>query len=455
MFDRFLTRLANNYLAKKGNLDFIDFSTWYGQGKIHPTDFDAQIRAFRGTVFACATLNATGVASNPLKLYTTKSAKGKKIKNFPTKAIDKKQKDFMYSHASTAHIVSKAADMEEVVDHPGLELLNSVNSFLNGYDLAELDALFGDLCGNAYWYIVDSGLGTPEQLWVVFPQFMKVKPNPKTFIDGYIYERGAKKIEFEEKEIIHFKHVSPLSEFYGIGSVVGAIEAYNVWMKMSDYEAATFDNMGRPDMAVVAKQRLQPEQEKRLIKTWAQSYGGPKNAGKVAVLTGDLEIKEFGFAPREMSYLEGRREVKLGICNAFGVPYSFLDTDSVNLANAKVGFRQWAKVAILPRCTRRQGKLNEKFWPRYDERLFCAYENPVPEDDELLLKQDEMYLKNGVIAINEKREDLGKEAWEEEFDRPWFPMNMVPSGKSEDEIIEDIAERVALRAREKLERRVY
>lgn len=418
-----LNKVANFlYTRKSAKMDWLDYATWgMGEGKMQPTDFARQVEAFRDTVFSCVNFNAQAVAGVPLRLYVAKGSKTKVFKLTETKPVSKQQKDYLFSEASLQSHLRKAVDIEEVIEHPFFDLMKNVNGFNNQFDLKELTTIFLELTGNAYWYLPKNGLGVPAEIWVLYSQWMKIIPDPKELIRGYVLQRGLKTINFDESEIVHFKYPSPSSEFYGMGPLMGAANAYNLERDMTDYEKAMFENMGRPDIALIAKKGWGDQREK-IKRMWKGAYGGPKKAGKVALLQDDLEIKEFGFPPREMSYLGGRKKVKEQIANAFNVPMSMLTTEAVNLANAKAGNYQHAKNAILPRCRRFEEKLNEKLLPMYDEKLFSAFDSPVPEDKEFRLKEIESHIKSYYSNVNQERQIDGRETV------PWGDNILVPTG---------------------------
>ena len=81
-----------------------------------------------------------------------------------------------------------------------------------------------------------------------------------------------------------------------------------------------------------------------------------------------------------MAFLQGRKWTREEICNCYGVPISKLTTDNVNRANAESGDYSYMKDTILPRLKKIEQKLNEQLLPMYDDRLFCAFDNPVPAD---------------------------------------------------------------------------
>ena len=118
---------------------------------------------------------------------------------------------------------------------------------------------------------------------------------------------------------------------------------------------------------------------------------------------------------------------KEDVANAFHVPLSFL-TSSTNLANLQAAEQQHMARAISPRLRRRDQKINEALIPLYDPsgRLFVASEDPVPYNQEIAWRQQEVDLKFGIVTINEVRQDRGLPpvAW---GDTPWLPLNWAPT----------------------------
>jgi len=286
-------------------MGWVDYSTWgMGEGKMQPTDFDRQVKAYRDTVFSCVTINATTMAGMPLRLYVAKGSKTKTFRLTETKPVAKQQKDYLFSEASLQPYLRKAVDIEEVTDHPFFDLMTNVNGFNNQFDLKELTTIFLELTGNGYWYCPSNGLGTPAEIWVLYSQWMKIIPDPKEFIKGYVLQRGMKTIKFEESEIVHFKYPSPFSEFYGMGPLMGAANAYDLEKDMTDYEKAMFENMGRPDIAILAKKGGLEDEGKRkknyrrFITNWfsrSQERGGSKrqnNSGETSTQRLAREMRE-------------------------------------------------------------------------------------------------------------------------------------------------------------------
>ena len=122
----YLFRKAMHYSV----LEMCGLSTDYYGAKT-----DAQLIAkIRGWSWTCIDRNAKACAQVPLRLYTTsKTAVTKGIKTAP---ISKERHRFL--HTKLAERVNISDRLEEITDHPILELLRSVNPNDNAFDLKEI-----------------------------------------------------------------------------------------------------------------------------------------------------------------------------------------------------------------------------------------------------------------------------------------------------------------------------
>lgn len=430
IFSRLTDKLFEKLIAKMSKAGGWNITQWQANTPYYPdVSYRELVKRYSSWVYTCAEKNAISCAQIPLKLYAAKPTKKTKAL-FPTRKVESKQLAYLAKSPSTQNYVRKATEIEEVVEHPFLELLKSVNEFTNQFDILELMILFQELCGNAYWYIDrESTLGTPTEIWPLYSQYVRIIPDKQRFIAKYEFVISeAEKHIVDPANIVHFKYVNPQDAFYGIGPLQAAVVAADLSNNMNLFETNLFKNSARPDMALIIPETAgaPPEDEVgRIEKKWFQKFGSVKKAGKLAVLTGGAELKPISLTPKEMSFLQGRKSTREEIAAIFGVPLSMITTESVNRANAETGEYSYMKNTILPRVRRAEQKLNEKLLPMYDERLFCAFDNPVPEDKDFRLKEIAARLKTGMTTINEERQQDGLDEveWGNE---PIMPMNLRP-----------------------------
>ena len=104
------------------------------------------------------------------------------------------------------------------------------------------------------------------------------------------------------------------------------------------------------------------------------------------------------------------RSIREEIAAGFNIPIAIFDP-SANRATAEAAQYILAQFGILPRLRKIEEKINEKLLPMFDEsgRLFCAFDNPVPEDKTYVLQKRSADITAGVSTINEERSVDGKE----------------------------------------------
>ena len=387
---------------------------------------------YKHWVYVCATKNANAIASNPLRLYVTTGYGEKQYrylrKGRDTRKVDRKQMNYLKGKSNLTQILTKAVDVEEVIEHPFLDLMRTINPWHNGYDTLELLQIFLEVTGNAYLYVWDGGNGIPTELWILPSQDVIIVPDKETFIRGYLYGKGKHNaVALTPEEVIHFKFPNPTNLFYGYSPLEACWKAVSRKEGYDEYEESLLKNNARPDFAISVKNRMNQTDKLSLREQFQQMFGTRRGRGKPIVLDNDAKIDTFGFSPKDMAYTKGRKLTREEILAAYGVPVSKVTVENVNRANAESGDYQYAKDTVLPRGRRVEDKLNEKLLPRFDPRLFVAFDNPVPEDEKFKLDKQTAQLSSQVITINEAREEEGM------LPVPWghVPLvnfNIVPLG---------------------------
>ena len=404
------------------------FDSWrssLGGGLTSQQDFASLLKAFRGWVYVCASRNAMGVASSTLRLYVAvpeEAARSDKV--FPTRPLSKAQVKHLRSHPRIKHLkqVRKAVTIEEVVEHPFLDMLQQVNPFTNYFDLWELTELHQELCGNAYWFLNRDRLESPREIWLLPPNKVRIKPDKEKFLSGYLYKEGVLRERLLlPEDVIHFKFPNPSDPYYGRSPLSAVTAEYNIGEQINRYESSLFRNMGRLDGAFETEEELTDAEFERLKVEIRQAFYGVENAGKTPLLEKGVHFKGYGYNPREMSYMGGRMLTKEVICNAYGQSLGMYDKDSTR-ANSEMSEYTWQHNTVRPRLVRLEEKLNERLLPMYDDTLFVAFDSNVPQDRDLRLREVKGRLGSQLTVINEER------AEESLPPVPWGDMPLVAQG---------------------------
>lgn len=393
-------------------------------------DMSAMLRAYLGWVYVCCHKNAQVAASIPLRMYVQKQSRGTKL-NFRTRMVDRKVVGEIMSRAHLQKWARKAAaeNVEELTDHPFLDLVYMANPQENGCKLIYRTVMYLGLTGNDYWWLFRNGLGVPSEIWTLMPDRMKAKtsPEPRKVILGWEYTIGTTKMPMKREDVVQFIQPNPRSLIYGWGNLAGASDDADIMKLMAGYEKHTFDNMARPDMAIVVDGEMDESMRKRTLQDFRDKFQGNRNAHKTILLEGGADVKPISFPPRELAFLQGRKMVRDAVCAAFGVPVSLVVTEDVNRANAREGQRFHRENTVKPLLTLMEEEINENVMPIYGDNVFCAFDDPTMPDLEEQRAQRESNLKTGFSSINEERVEDGLQpvAW---GDVPIMANTMVAFG---------------------------
>ena len=396
-----------------GSLEFLNRF-----GKLPDVSQEALVRKYWGWTWMCTQLGAVRLASTPLKLYASRSTGQSYVKNFTAHMVDRQQTAWLRKRlAKSLPNVAGAEDFEELEEHPLLDLLQNVNDQENGFEMKELTSIMLDLTGNGYWYIEKDKMNVPSKLFVLRSQWVRIVPDRDKFVKEYIYginQFGQEAVHIAQENVIHFKYPNPLDPWYGMGPVQAAAYAIESSELREKFVLATMSNMARPDLIVkYLEGELDPKERGLVEREWNAMFRGAKNAGKVKVTDYRYEIDKVGWTPSELDFNKGEDWIMKKICGAFPVPIGLVDTTQISRA-PRAGMEGadlfMAQFNTLPRCTRIEEKLNEQLCPMYDgERLFVAFDNPVPKDVANQRAEDQFRLTNYLTTVNEIRQRDGEE----------------------------------------------
>ena len=397
-----------------------------------PSNYDALVSQYQKWVYVCASKNATAVASTPLRLYATR-ATGQAGSRRAARKISHDETEHIKSlkYLAESPMVKAAEDFEEILEHPLLRLLKEANPFHSFYDILESTDTFMELTGDGYWYVVKDDMGLPANIWVLPSQSVRIVPDKTDYIKGYLFGRDTtRQVAFKPEDVVHFKFTNPNNPYYGRGPLEASLGAVGRYNEMDAYEGALFRNRGQVgtliqfDGDLTREQRVQTEQE------FNNALRGITNAGKVKVVDKNFTVTELGVGPKDLSYLQGRKWTRTEIAAAFGVPLGLLDVEDVNKANAAEALHQYYKFTITPRLVKIAEKINSDIIPMFGEpRLFVAFDDVVPDDQDMAMRQEDQDVKNLVRSINEVRGARGLEPVEW-GNVPIAPITVAPLGSA-------------------------
>lgn len=326
---------------------------------------------------------------------------------------------------------SERDERSQIADHSILKLLDFANEFQTGQEVIELTSLHMDLAGKAYWYLPRNQLGVPGEVWVLPPHLMKIVPDEKKFIAGYVYQNGVEQIPFDKNEIIRFPMPDPINPYGGIGYAQPAAVELDSEAYAGKWNRNFFYNSARADAVLEIDGSLGQEQYEQLREQWASRYQGVSRAHKIAILEGGLKYKQIQVSQKDMDFPELRKQTRENLLFTFGMPLSVMGiSENVNRANAEAGDYTFARWLIRPRLTRIKNKLNEQLLSMFPQAkgVEIDFDEIVPETIEQKKSLAESGIKSGYMTIDEGRKLIGLDPLPAgKGNQLLIPMNIFPT----------------------------
>lgn len=373
-----------------------------------PTTWDL-LAELKSTAWTCASLNAAVCAANPPRLYVA-TRRGQPAARCLTRSLAPSALHRLRSLTHLEPFTRAVEHIEEVTEHPLLTLLAQVNPVHNAFDLWELTTLAQEVIGCAYWLLEPGPLGVPDRIWPLASHLVTPfrEPDSPHLVDAYLYRAGNRVERFSPDQIIAFRYPDPREPYLaGLSPLRACYDQAKLMSDTTFFRRTRFENHALPDAIISPEEAIGEDERQRLETAWNQKLRG-NGAGRVLVADSALRVQLLSQSMGDLAALANDRATREDICNAFHVPVAFLTTHT-NLANLQAAEQQHASQAIRPRLRRRDEKLNEQLVPLFDPtgRLFLAADDPVSSNRDLNLKEREVYLRLGVLSVNEVRSELG------------------------------------------------
>ncbi len=314
--------------------------------------------------------------------------------------------------------------VNELTEHPLLDLVTRPNPRQDGPALLEAIAAHLMLSGNAYIEAVSlegeggqEGRAVPRELYALRPDRVKVVPGPDGWPAAFDYTVSGKTVRFAQDgatpPILHLTLFNPHDDYYGLSPLEAAATAVDTHNTAASWNKALLDNSARPSGALVYDSAegavLNDNQFQRLKKELSQQYEGAANAGRPMLLEGGLDWKAMSLSPKDMDFMEAKHSAAREIALAFGVPPMLLAIPGDNTySNYQEANRVFWRQSVLPLASRIGASLAQWLAPSFGGALRMS----VDTDRIEALAMDraalwERVTKAPFLTINEKRAATG------------------------------------------------
>lgn len=275
-----------------------------------------------------------------------------------------------------------------------------------------------------------SGTQLPKNLQLINPANMK-----EVATNGIVtaWKCGNRTIELDQ--VIQVRDFNPYSLVRGISPVQVVMDELRIETGASEHLWALFENGATPGMLVTTERDMTPEQQKTFRMAWESRHKGASKAGKMTLLTGGADAKQFGMSNVDMQLSELIAKAEEKIIGMWRVPKAMFGyTDNLNRATFLGQLNVFFTMTIIPMLNKFEDVINKEIVEpykgkrvafRFDYSNVSALQEQINDKIDTAVKLQMLgFTRN---EINEKLE-LGFEDNTEWGDNYYIQFSQVPAG---------------------------
>jgi HK97 family phage portal protein len=358
---------------------------------------------------------------------------------------------------STTFRLLRQSSRDEVQAGPLYDLWTNPNDWDSLREMLYQWVFHMKLTGQAYWVKDEvNTAGQPMNLYPLLPQHVILVPDAKYGVSQYIYRVNGRDLRFSHEEVIHFRRPHPCDPIRGLGDIEPSQDLYNDFINRNVYEERFLENGAQPsgiltyrgtDEMPADMSDMSDEEWGKLKRWWQAEYGGKRNAGKTAFLSGAWEYTRLGLTQQEMSTIERDRASVEQIFMNHGVPLSLAGwTNAANYATARLDELNFRKYEVVPLLEILVGKLNQQgvLVKNFDAQASLEYDLDGLIDVEQVHKDYRPLVDIGGMTLNELRSRMGLPEGEDPFlnqfygNRGQVPLEMIGAAMPTEEAIQGV-----------------
>ena len=288
------------------------------------------------------------------------------------------------------------------------------------------------LTGQAFWLKSEANLKgeRPRELYNLNPRRMEIVPDANNGIAGYLFNVNGKKIPFDVEEIMMFRRPHPNRDLHGLGDIEAGDALLSEFINRTTAAENFYANGATLSGVLIAKNPPASEEEwKRGKAEWNRQYGGVKNAGKVAFLTGDWSYQQLGVTSQEMQDIE---RTKYGVEQIFllhGVPLSVAGVrDAANYATADIDTQRFKEYTVLPDVKTLEDTINSDLVKGFAPNVSLVFNISGLLNIGKIITDHTPLFDRGGLTVNEFRAAVGlpQDPENELWNQTWIQASLVP-----------------------------
>lgn len=397
------------------------------QGQQHDITYQSLVDKYKDWVYTCVNKIAYAVSMLPFELYSYKQG-SKRVDGYVIKSMLRG----LHTKEERGYFIKQQGIGKELItEHPFLELYNKPNFFDTRFTFTMNLLLRLEVAGYCGIYMPRNSLGLPGELWCLpLMRTGDLRPiaSTKDIISGYRYSDGSMVTIFDPSEIVYMKYPSLVSPFEGMSPIKAQLYPYNIDQYILQQQDATFKNKSTFGNVFTTDQKLQKSQVDDLKTLLESQYSGAIKSGKPIFMHSGLKLDNSKLGSNQNALIKEVTDyVQNKIVTGYNLTIPKLTGESANRSALDALDKTFTDDCIRPKTMIIEEYLERFVLPLYDPSLTLDFVLPKNSQRDLDIQEKDSDLRNGVIVINEAREQQNLEPVEW-GDKPWMPFNLTQVG---------------------------
>jgi len=312
---------------------------------------------------------------------------------------------------STWQTVENTHPLQRLIDHPN-----------NSWSRAELVRAIESnllLWGSAYLGIEKDESGVVSELWPLRPDRMRVMPDVRKYVRGFVYEHAGERVAYLPEEMVWFKQFNPLEDFAGLSAVAPARLSVDMGFEAQRFNRNFFANSATPsDLAITSDETPTDDEVSEFYSRWDSRFKGSSKAHRPILLGRGMDAKRLGLSQRDMEFAKALEWSVEEVSRSFGVPTEFLgELENATLSNVSTFERFLWRNTIVPELKLIEDCLNRSLIPafglspqEYRFKFDVSSVEALNDSEDSRVAREVSLVNAGVMTPNEVRARHGLEA---------------------------------------------
>ncbi len=310
------------------------------------------------------------------------------------------------------------------VTHPLQRLIERPNASWSQGELIRAIESNLLLWGSAFLGIEKDDSGVVSELWPLRPDRMRVIPDVRKYVRGFVYEHAGERVAYLPEEIVWFKQFNPMEEFAGLSAVAPARLSVDMGSEALRFNRNFFANSATPsDLAITSDETPTDDEVSEFYSRWDSRFKGSSRSHRPILLGRGMDAKRLGLTQRDMEFSKALKWSVEEVSRAFGVPTVFLgELENATLSNVSTFERFLWRNTIVPELKLIEDCLNRSLVPalglsphEYRFKFDLSTVEALHDSEDSVVAREVSLVNAGVMTPNEVRlrHGLTAETWGE------------------------------------------